>query len=97
MILDLYNKNLFPKFFAEANNRLAKDGKLVILFSNLGQITKASKEHPIEKELAKGVRFQLEKCLKKSVKVASEKTKRDNQIRVLTMPKQQVMEQQPHN
>ena len=76
-----YNKNLFPKFFAEANNRLAKDGKLVILFSNLGQITKASKEHPIEKELAKGVRFQLEKCLKKSVKVASEKTKRDQHWR----------------
>ena len=76
-----YNKNLFPKFFAEANNRLAKDGKLVILFSNLGQITKASKEHPIKKELAKGVRFQLEKCLKKSVKVASEKTKRDQHWR----------------
>ncbi|MFT5212900.1 MAG: hypothetical protein ACI9WV_000614, partial [Patiriisocius sp.] len=30
---------------------------------------------------AKGVRFQLEKCLKKSVKVASEKTKRDQHWR----------------
>ena len=76
-----YNKNLFPKFFAEANNRLSKDGKLVILFSNLAQITKVSKEHPIEKELAKGVRFKLEKCLKKTVKKASDKTKRDQNWR----------------
>ena len=76
-----YNKNLFPKFFAEANNRLSKEGKLVILFSNLAQITKTSKEHPIEKELAKGVRFKLEKCLKKTVKKASDKTKRDQNWR----------------
>ena len=72
-----YNKNLFPKFFAEANNRLSKDGKLVILFSNLAEITNVSKEHPIEKELAKGIRFKLEKCLKKTVKTASDKTKRN--------------------
>ena len=76
-----YNKNLFPKFFAEANNRLATNGKLVILFSNLAQITKVSKEHPIEKEIAKGVRFEVEKCLKKAVKVASDKTKRNQHWR----------------
>ena len=76
-----YNKNLFPKFFAEANNRLSKDGKLVILFSNLAQITRVAKEHPIEKELAKGIRFQLEKCLKKTVKTASDKTKRNQHWR----------------
>jgi tRNA1(Val) A37 N6-methylase TrmN6 len=76
-----YNKNLFPKFFAEANNRLSKDGKLVVLFSNLAEITKVSKEHPIEKELAKDVRFKLEKCLKKTVKLASDKTKRDQHWR----------------
>lgn len=76
-----YNKNLFPKFFAEANNRLVKDGKLVILFSNIAQITKVSKEHPIEKEIAKGVRFEVEKCLKKAVKLASDKTKRNQHWR----------------
>jgi hypothetical protein len=52
----------------------------VILFSNLGQITKVSKEHPIEKELAKGVRFKLEKCLKRPVKATAEKTKRKEQV-----------------
>jgi 16S rRNA G966 N2-methylase RsmD len=76
-----YSKNLFPKFFAEANNRLTKDGKVVIIFSNLAQITNVSKEHPIEKELSKGVRFQLENCFKKAVKVASDKTKRDQHWR----------------
>ncbi len=72
-----YNENLFPDFFAEAKKRLLPDGKLVILFSNLAQITNATKSHPIEKELAQGGRFKLEKCLKKAVKAASKKTKRD--------------------
>jgi hypothetical protein len=74
-----YNKELFPDFFAAARKRILPDGKVVILFSNLGQITKATKEHPIEKELHIGGRFILEKCYKKSVKKASEKTNR-NQI-----------------
>ncbi len=72
-----YNEKLFSDFFAEANKRLLPEGKLVILFSNLAQITNATKDHPIEKELAQGGRFKLEKCLKKAVKAASKKTKRD--------------------
>jgi predicted RNA methylase len=63
-----YSKNLFSDFFAEAKSRLLPDGKLVLIFSNEAQLTKATKEHPIEKELAEGGRFQLEKLLKKSVK-----------------------------
>ncbi|MFT4697338.1 MAG: hypothetical protein ACI9SJ_000459 [Flavobacteriaceae bacterium] len=76
-----YDKDLFPDFFEEAKKRLLPEGKLVIIFSNLAQITKVTKDHPIEKELAKGNRFQLEKCFKKSVKAASEKTKRDQHWR----------------
>ena len=76
-----YPKNLFPDFFAAAIKRLAPEGKLVILFSNLAQITGLTTTHPIEIELAKGNRFQLEKCLKKSVKQASDKTKRDQDWR----------------
>jgi len=72
-----YDKKLFPEFFAEAKKRLLPDGKLVLIFSNLAQITKVTTEHPIEIELAEGNRFQLEKCYKKSVKAASNKTKRD--------------------
>ncbi|MBK5214766.1 MAG: methyltransferase [Flavobacteriaceae bacterium] len=78
-----YDKNLFPDFFAAAKSRLLPEGKLVVLFSNLAQITKVAKEHPIEKELAEGGRFQLEKCYKKTVKAASDKTKRDAHWRAL--------------
>ena len=76
-----YNENLFPNFFEEAKKRLLPEGKLVIIFSNLAQISDVTKEHPIETELAEGGRFKLEKCYKKSVKGASEKTKRDQHWR----------------
>ena len=72
-----YNKTLFQDFFTAAKKRLLPDGKLLIIFSNLAQITNVTTEHPIEIELASGGRFQLEKCFKKSVKTASSKTKRD--------------------
>lgn len=76
-----YNEKLFPDFFTGAKQRLLHEGKLVLIFSNLAQITNVTKEHPIEKELAKGGRFQLEKYFKKTVKAASEKTKRDQHWR----------------
>ena len=76
-----YDENLFPDFFSEAKERLLPDGKLVLIFSNLAQITNVTKDHPIEKELAEGGRFKLEKCFKKRVKTASSKTKRDQHWR----------------
>ena len=76
-----YNENLFPDFFAEATKRLLPKGKLVIIFSNIAQITNVTQEHPIEQELAKGDRFKLERCFKKKVKAASDKTKRDQHWR----------------
>ncbi|WP_055443815.1 methyltransferase [Lacinutrix himadriensis] len=76
-----YNENLFPEFFAAAKKRLLPDGKLVIIFSNLAEITNATETHPIEKELAEGGRFKLVNCLKRKVKGASDKTKRDQNWR----------------
>ncbi|MEO8773183.1 MAG: methyltransferase [Gelidibacter sp.] len=78
-----YNKALFPEFFAEAKKRLLPEGKLVVIFSNLGQITEVTKDHPIEKELAEGGRFKLERRFNKSVRAASDKTKRDQHWRAL--------------
>jgi SAM-dependent methyltransferase len=78
-----YNDELFPAFFEAAKVRLLPDGKIVILFSNLAQITEETTEHPIKNELEKGDRFKLEKCYKKSVKAASDKTKRDQHWRSL--------------
>ncbi len=72
-----YDEKLFPDFFEKAVDMLLPDGKLVLIFSNLAQITKVTKAHPIKMELTNGGRFKLEKCHTKSVKVSSEKTKRD--------------------
>lgn len=72
-----YQNDLFPDFFKAAKERLLPVGKIVLLFSNLAQITKLTDEHPIEKELAENDRFKLERCFKKRVNAASEKTKRD--------------------
>ncbi len=76
-----YNENLFPEFFAKAKKRLLPDGKIVLLFSNLAQITNVTKSHPIEKEIAEGGRFKLEKFLQKQAKAASDKTKRTSSWR----------------
>jgi len=78
-----YTKTLFTDFFTAAKKRLLPEGKLVLIFSNLAQISNLTKAHPIEKELAEGNRFQLEKCIKKSVGSASIKTKRDQHWRAL--------------
>lgn len=72
-----YDENLFPEFFSSAKERLLEDGKLILLFSNLAQITGVTNEHPIEKEIEEGGRFKLSRVFKKSVGAASEKTKRD--------------------
>ena len=76
-----YNDTLFPHFFEAAKQRLLPDGKLLIIFSNLAQITKATNRHPVEDELAKGGRFQLDQCLNRAVKRGSDKTKRDQHWR----------------
>lgn len=72
-----YNKTLFSDFFKAAKTKLLPEGKLVIIFSNIAQITQVTEDHPIEHELAKGGRFQLNNYYKKAVKPASKKTKRD--------------------
>lgn len=76
-----YDDSLYPRFFAEATKHLKADGRLVLLFSNLAQITKSSKTHPIQIELANGGRFQKELFLQKKVGQASKKTKRNQNWR----------------
>jgi len=80
-----YDDKLFPAFFEEAKKRLLPDGRIVLLFSNLGQITKVTTEHPIENELLNETRFELEACFKKSVKEASVKTNRNQHWRAAEM------------
>ncbi len=80
-----YEPDMFPRFFAEANKHLNTDGRVVLLFSNLAQITKVSKSHPIETELSTGERFKKELFIQKKVGKASENTQRDQNWRTSEM------------
>ena len=72
-----YDAGLFPDFFREAEKHLKPEGRIVIIFSNLAQITEVSDSHPIEIELSEGGRFQKEYYVQKKVKPASDKTRRN--------------------
>jgi len=76
-----YDQKLFPNFFEASKKRLLPDGKLLVIFSNLAEINNVTKKHPVKDELENGGRFKLEKCLTRTVKSASDKTKRDIQSR----------------
>ncbi len=76
-----YDANLFPHFFAEAEKHLNAEGRVVILFSNLAQITKVSESHPIEAELSDGGRFKKELFMQKKVSQASKNTQRNQSWR----------------
>ncbi|CDF77913.1 polypeptide chain release methylase [Formosa agariphila KMM 3901] len=76
-----YPETLFSEFFKAAKKRLLPEGKLVLIFSNLAQLTQVTDTHPIADELAVGGRFKLEQCLKRPVKAASSQTKRDQNWR----------------
>ncbi len=72
-----YDEDLFPQFFKQAYSKLEKNGKLVMLFSNLAETVEFSITHPIEEELESGGRFKKEKLIRKRVGKASKKTKRN--------------------
>lgn len=80
-----YDDKLFPRFFAEAGRHLAPGGHVVLLFSNLAQITGTTEDHPIAAELASGKIFQKELFLQKNVASASENTRRDQNWRAAEM------------
>ena len=76
-----FDEELFPRFFAEAVKHLKPEGRLVLLFSNLAQITGLTKTNPIEEELAHGGRWQKESLVKSKVNAASKKTRRNQNWR----------------
>jgi SAM-dependent methyltransferase len=80
-----YDSELFPRFFAEAVNRLEPGGRVVLLFSNLARITNFTSAHPIEDELAAGGRFRKEVFVQKKVAAASTKTRRNQNWRAAEM------------
>ncbi|MDD2382952.1 MAG: methyltransferase [Sulfurospirillaceae bacterium] len=71
-----YEKELFPRFFEQAQKHLAPEGKLVLLFSNLAQVIDEKSAHPIIEELRTNDRFRKELHLRRDVIASSKKTKR---------------------
>lgn len=72
-----YDFDLFTRFFKHATKHLNPNGKVVLLFSNLAQISMLRESHPIELELSEGGRFEKELMIQKKLGSASEKTKRN--------------------
>ena len=71
-----YDDTLFERFFDMARQRIAAEGRLVLLFSNLQQTADTSAPHPIQQELEGGGHFALVDCKRRQAKSASAKTKR---------------------
>jgi len=76
-----YDDELFPRFFSEAKKHLSPEGRVILLFSNLGLVTETETVHPIEEELRTGNRFEKDELWVNSVKSASKKTKRNQHWR----------------
>jgi hypothetical protein len=76
-----YDEYLFPEFFKEASKHLTTDGRLLLIFSNLAEVTNVTTENPIELELLNNSRFEKDELLTKSVSKASSKTKRNQNWR----------------
>jgi 16S rRNA G966 N2-methylase RsmD len=76
-----YEPNLFTRFFAEAKKHLNENGRIVLLFSNLAQITKVGELHPIEAELSVNNQFKKELFIQKKVAPASKNSRRDQHWR----------------
>ena len=76
-----YDANLFPDFFKDAKKHLKSNGRIVLLFSNLAQVSNVTSENPIEQELLKNNRFEKDILLTDTVVKASKHTKRNQNWR----------------
>ncbi|MGC1480971.1 MAG: methyltransferase [Chthoniobacterales bacterium] len=73
--------DLLPRFFAEAPKHLKPGGRLVLMFSNLAQITGQAKANPIDVEIKHGGRFVKDSFVNSKVGSASNKTRRNQSWR----------------
>lgn len=71
-----YEEELFPRFFEQAQKRLAPEGRIVLIFSNLAEVVDEQSIHPIIEELRNGNRFRKELHLRREVRASSKRTKR---------------------
>ena len=71
-----YEEELFPRFFEQAKEHLAPEGKIVLIFSNLAEVVDEESTHPIIEELRNHKRFRKELHLRRDVRSSSRRTKR---------------------
>jgi len=71
-----YEKELFPRFFEQAQKHLTPNGKIVLIFSNLAQVVDKQSTHPIIEELRNNNRFRKDLHLRRDVRASSRRTKR---------------------
>jgi methylase of polypeptide subunit release factors len=71
-----YDPDFFERLFSGAARHLDQDGRLVILFSNLGQTEGVQIRHPVEEELANNRRFAKTRMLRQKAKPPSKRTRR---------------------
>jgi hypothetical protein len=76
-----YAEELFEDFFEQTKQRLNPNGKVILLFSNLAEVSNAVKKNPIAEEIKNNKRFQLDELIEGKVGKASSKTKRDQKWR----------------
>ncbi len=75
-----YRDDLFERFFAQAAERIAPGGRVVMVFSNVITLLQPNVTHPIEAELARG-RFELVQKLQRKVKPPPDKDGRRRRTR----------------
>ena len=71
-----YEPDFFDRLFSGTARHLEEDGRLVILFSNLGRAEGVQVRHPIEEELENNRRFVKVRMLRRKAKPPSRKTRR---------------------
>jgi len=71
-----YEQDFFERLFSGAARHLEQDGRMVILFSNLGRAEGVQVRHPVEEELANNRRFVKVRMLRQKAKPPSKKTRR---------------------
>ncbi len=71
-----YEKELFPRFFEQAQKHLAPNGRIVLIFSNLAEVVDEQSMHPIIEELRNNNRFRKDLHLRRDVRASSRRTKR---------------------
>lgn len=66
--------DLMPRFFDQALDHLAPEGKVVVVYSNINQLVRADDPHPVEVELDRG-RFSVVQRLQRRIKSKGRRTR----------------------